>query len=409
MSKFKSEFKSEFNTYLNRTFFYQPNSLPKLSRQIKNNDVKNMPIKSDLNINFKKDNPIDLSRILLNTAKRERYSKRTTKVTNVIHWGQRKLLLTEIEFLTMYFEKKTNDKPTYVIYAGAAPGNHILYLSKLFPTVHFELYDPRNFSEKLTHTPKLDKINTYNQYFTDETAEKWISYNISNNDILFISDIRSSSLSMKFNEIENCVASDNKKQMEWYNIIKPVMSMFKFRLPYDSDKKTQYLEGDIYIQPYAPFSSTETRLIVGENAKTTQYDNRIYEEQMYYFNNYTREMPHKLYDMYDIDKEYGIRNDFDGTSEIFILKRYLTYMNSIELKDSPTRKIYDMFNEISKEISNHRTLRTDQPANSFNKKIMIEIYNAGYLPKGIKLNQNTYNIYIAPKYYYFKSLGFKLK
>ena len=119
-----------------------------------------MPIKSDLNINFKKDNPIDLSRILLNTAKRERYSKRTTKVTNVIHWGQRKLLLTEIEFLTMYFEKKTNDKPTYVIYAGAAPGNHILYLSKLFPTVHFELYDPRNFSEKLTHKPKLNKINT---------------------------------------------------------------------------------------------------------------------------------------------------------------------------------------------------------------------------------------------------------
>lgn len=36
---------------------------------------------------------------------------------SVIHWGQRKLLLSEIEFLTLYGEDGM-----WVVYAGAAPG-----------------------------------------------------------------------------------------------------------------------------------------------------------------------------------------------------------------------------------------------------------------------------------------------
>jgi len=406
-----AKYQLEFNQYLDRTIFYQPTIKLK-----KTNEKKN----KENDIDIKNDTPIDLSRILINTVKREKYSKRTTRVTNVIHWGQRKLLLTEIEFLTIYFKKKINDKPTYVVYAGAAPGTHILYLSKLFPTVHFELYDPRNFSKKLTYNSKVQNINTYVQYFTDKTAKKWSPLVASDKDILFISDIRSSSLTMKFDEIEACIASDNQNQMNWYNIIKPVMAMFKFRLPYDSDEKTTYLEGDIYIQPYAPLSSTETRLVVSKDAKMIPYDNRTYEEQMYYFNNYTREMPHKLcnksYNLCNNDdiypsNRYGIRDDFDGMSELFILQRYLRCINSmgVELTDSTTTNVYDMVNEISKELSNNRTLNTEQPANDFNKKIMLEIYKSGHLPKGIKLNQNTYNTYIAPKYDYFKGLGFKLK
>ena len=42
------------------------------------------------------------------------------------HIGQRKLLLTEIQFLT-------NKKSGVVVYAGSAPGNHIPVLLKIFP------------------------------------------------------------------------------------------------------------------------------------------------------------------------------------------------------------------------------------------------------------------------------------
>lgn len=57
-----------------------------------------------------------------------------------LHWGQRKLLLSEIQFITMYASKAK-----YVIYAGAAPGMHTLFLSELFPNHKFILIDPVEF------------------------------------------------------------------------------------------------------------------------------------------------------------------------------------------------------------------------------------------------------------------------
>ena len=47
----------------------------------------------------------------------------------MLHWGQRKLLLSEIEFLTLYAAPGD-----LVLYAGAAPGGHIPYLARPLPT-----------------------------------------------------------------------------------------------------------------------------------------------------------------------------------------------------------------------------------------------------------------------------------
>ena len=60
-----------------------------------------------------------------------------------IHLGQRKLLLTEVNFLTGHGDFSKN-----IIYIGAAPGHHIEFLSTLFPNHTFYLYDPRDFSIK---------------------------------------------------------------------------------------------------------------------------------------------------------------------------------------------------------------------------------------------------------------------
>ena len=62
-----------------------------------------------------------------------------------VHFGQRKLFLSEVEFLTNVcasFEAKKPFKPIVCIYAGAAPGNHIDLLSQMFPFVKFHLVDP---------------------------------------------------------------------------------------------------------------------------------------------------------------------------------------------------------------------------------------------------------------------------
>ncbi len=78
-------------------------------------------------------------------AERLKYRRRKGEVKSVLHWGQRKLLLSEIEFLLLH-----GDGVKLVVYAGAAPGTHIAYLADLFPEHHFVLYDPAPFTVKAT-------------------------------------------------------------------------------------------------------------------------------------------------------------------------------------------------------------------------------------------------------------------
>lgn len=75
------------------------------------------------------------------------------------HWGQRKLLLTEILFFTLH--GKTN---TTVIYAGAAPSDHMLFLSKMFPTYHFVLVDPERWNNDFGSIHKELSYNNFPEY-----------------------------------------------------------------------------------------------------------------------------------------------------------------------------------------------------------------------------------------------------
>ena len=341
---------------------------------------------------------MQLVRKLNDDIPRELYKRRTKEVKNVLHWGQRKLLLTEIEFLTLFLESYDGEKPVYVIYAGSAPGTHIVYLSRLFPRVMFILYDPREFSNKLRNEPM---IKTFVQYFTDETAREWIAGNHPDKTILLVSDIRTGEPETQTQEmVEERVGIDHIWQQTWYHIMTPEMAMFKFRLPWN-DSKTEYLDGDIYIQPYPPPTSTETRLIVGKNAKTRMYDNRKYEEQLFHFNNHIR--PRSFANiLFDIDptKKYGMSNDYDNSSEVYILERYLKMRDEKNIKQS----IIKMINEINKELSYTRTLKTSQPVKEHKKKFMINLKKLGYIPN-VELNHYAFNTYVIPRYDYFVSMG----
>jgi SAM-dependent methyltransferase len=337
---------------------------------------------------------------------REIYKSTSKKIKNVLHWGQRKLLLTEIEFFTMFLSTNPSIKTKiYAIYAGSSPGTHILYLAKLFPNIHFELYDPRNFSDKLLKNTNM--IKTHIQYFTDETAKEWVSTNHPDKTILLISDIRTGEPETQTSEqVEERVKIDHSWQQNWYHIIKPEMAMFKFRLPWD-DEKTEYLNGDIYIQPYPPSTSTETRLIVGKNAYTKIYDNRKYEEQMFYFNNNVRPMNFQniLYNIHPTRKN-GLSNNYDGAAEVYILGKYLKLHNQNFKKDSDlTKQITDMVGEISRELSHSRTLFSKQPVKNHKKKLLINLQKLGYIPNNIELSQHTFNTYVIPRYEYFESNG----
>jgi cap2 methyltransferase len=250
----------------------------------------------------------EIPRLLSDDIKRKEYDKNVEKylsVTDNLHWGQRKLLMSEIEFLTNYFSA-FDDTKKYVLYIGSSEGFHINYLMDMFPDLYFILYDKRK-----THVNK-EKAIIYEQYFTDDDAKKYANMNL-----FMICDIRNLDVSEyknNLNKLDKLIIEDMKMQQKWFSIINPKKALLKFRLPY-TITKINYLDGDIYFQIWAKNASTETRLV--PNNKEKEYDAKKYEEQLFYFNNTIRRKK------YTNDKFNCLGDNYDCIVEAKIIENYL--------------------------------------------------------------------------------------
>lgn len=199
------------------------------------------------------------------------------------HFGQRKLLLSEVDFLTDF--ARPGDT---VVYAGSAPGTHIPFLAGLFRPLglKFVLFDPRDFSFPGADPAVLAAIATRNEYFTDETAKSFAG----RDDVLFVSDVRTGTEGPVAPSQET-VAADMAMQAEWVRLAQPRAAMLKFRLDYDADPAatTAYLAGSVRLQAWAPETSTETRLVAERPYTVATYRPRAHESQMFYYNAVLRE------------------------------------------------------------------------------------------------------------------------
>lgn len=268
--------------------------------------------------------------ILTESHPRKKYHRRewATK-KSIIHWGQRKLLLSEIMFLTRYGHLSDT-----VLYVGAAPGTHIPFLSDLFPDHKFILVDPNAFQAK-----NSKKITIINDYFTDEMAEEY-----SEKKVLFVCDMRTADhRQMTPLENEEFVIKDNLTQAGWVMKMKPAKSMLKFRCAYPDvySEKTKMLKGDIYIQVWPGASSTETRLVVDDELEMIEYDNVVFEEQLFHHNIVTR------YSKFDQPvKGEGLNQTFDASAEVVILGEFLQ-----KFPEYKTGNLFKSIAEMSKAIS----------------------------------------------------------
>lgn len=197
------------------------------------------------------------------------------------HWGQMKLLISEIEFLTPFFGDEFN-----VVYAGAAPGVHMPILAKMFESMHFILVDP---APSMIAKNDFSNIEVMTEFMTDQLAlglsKKY------HDKILFISDVRIGSTNPRepHKEQQIRIQKDMKAQESWMNIMCPRSSMLKFRLPWNiGNGKTVYPEGKIFLPVYGKILTHEARLVVERGALDFRYDNRLYEGQMAYFNQVLR-------------------------------------------------------------------------------------------------------------------------
>ena len=211
-----------------------------------------------------------------------RYQARGQRPATTLHLGQLKLFLSTFQFLLKY-SHATHE--THVIYPGSAPGNNIDLLTKLFPEVYWHLFDPRPFYPRLS---KNSRVLTIEQDFFLDKHIKILKTQLAHKHTLLISDIRDCD-----DVTDESIDGNMRLQEDWVRQLRPSYAQLKFRLPRLGDEY-EYLDGDVYLQMFAPSTSTETRLVVngrprgGSEPKRKVWSVDDYEGRMYYFNRVLR-------------------------------------------------------------------------------------------------------------------------
>jgi hypothetical protein len=289
-----------------------------------------------------------------------------TKFNNVCHWGQLKLFYTEIEFITLCIERGYNLDNCTMLYIGAAPGTHIKYLHKLFPTLHWILIDPNHFN--IHENDYIDIFTKKDGFFTDDMIPLIKSHHFIKRypNLLFISDIRT-------NTQETTIFKEMLDQQRWLLKLRADMSMLKFRLPYtikDGNSNWKYslqdikpyiktnikyktgaynlyyLYGDIYVQLFPPKFSTETRLIIDrkrDGYKMYNYNTVVYEEKCFHYNTNIRIVPCHYKQAENLKYHIlGATNNYETCSEYYIVEQYLLATNNIATFDNVCKLLYEI-------------------------------------------------------------------
>ena len=298
---------------------------------------------------------IPFARTLEPDAPQKPYRRRADEEKTAIHWGQRKLLMSEIEFLLSTLPKS---QQCVVVYAGAAPGTHVRILADMFPSHLFVLVDPAPFTVR----PEKGRIIIHQCMFTDQLAEELRAELEPDTHLLFISDVRSCDPDLHAEPVYNeRINADMQSQAQWHKILRPFKSMLKFRLPY-APGKTEYLSGDIHLPVWGPSSTTECRLVVSTHPSTRIYDHTEHEEKMFHFNTVTRVALYK-----HSVRGCGIDHCFDCMSEVTILTQYLRKLHSASASDQSVAELSAL---ISAGISANRTLADKNPDREQKRKII---------------------------------------
>lgn len=263
------------------------------------------------------------------------------------HLGQLKLFSNELEFM-LSFVCTPDTRKKIVLYIGAGPGNHLVYLTKMFPTVEWHLFDCR-FDDRLR---TIKNVQVFQRYFLEEDTIRYSELNKDPNiDLFLISDIRDMTYDSKnwSAKEELKLLKDLELQRSWVVALKPKVSMLKFRLPFPEPEvfslvggeTIRYLDGIIYKQPWSRGKSIETRLVVPIDKDGTfpekVYDLSKYEQQMFYHNAILRQNNYQ-FPLRDsligtrINKILTINSRYDCAYTLILLYNYFTRVGESNMK-----------------------------------------------------------------------------
>jgi hypothetical protein len=302
------------------------------------------------------------------------YNERARDFQPRCHWGQMKLLMSEIQFLNhVALDKNVNPKKTLITYAGAAGGEHLEYLYTIYPDYDWLLIDPGSFSKAASHHPRRGAVKIRNEFFLDSTIK---TIPVGYETYLFISDIR-------VDTKEELVMNDMIKQAEWLMMMNAKHSLSKFRLPYTNENEDTkiklptdsfsynynkklmtlpkgkagkneilYLDGILNLQIFPPIHSTELRLIVSRNTDGSYpfeyYNYKDIEDQLFFYNNVLR-MNYRLTDnlatehKIPLDTLLAIKGFDDGYECYMIYKAMDDYQKQSGTKKSTVELVKELF------------------------------------------------------------------
>lgn len=272
---------------------------------------------------------------------------RFNNVIKPMHWGQRKLMLSEIDFINRIEDDHGINKKIAFVYPGAAPGNHLLFLMELYPKVDMFVWDPREFHQflmtsdrnrrKLETTrhhyknrvymnPELNSedYNTWYTTFKNPDYSKQLGffndksiayfnkhYRAKYDLVCLVSDIRlhvyNAARELAFIEDERTKYKhgirlrlgnrdyhrDMQLQQDWHVKLDPDYSLLKFKLFNRIDIDYKYLNGSVIMQAWAPTNSPETRLFIkkAQNTEVTKtYNSLEYQNKINFFNLASRQL-----------------------------------------------------------------------------------------------------------------------
>jgi cap2 methyltransferase len=325
------------------------------------------------------------------------------------HFGQRKLLLSEIMFLLFTnttslntvnnssnsSSSSNNNNSTKIkrniVYAGAAPCDHIFFLSKLFPDIHFDLIDPAKwnhlFCERFPDLAKLkqrnepistyvysDNIKIHHGYFTDEMAHDFAD-KYKCNQVLFISDIRpvddSSKEDGNYLNWEKVVVENMEEQKRWHTIIhnksknaKNNWTLLKFKPTFEIPLQS-YLKGELFFQPYPPLLSAECRLITN-SIEEVEY-NCVELEKLCFYHNIVERNTHVPNFTNSSESAKGLNGLYDTKYEYDICIEYSKqYPNQFK---THFKTIFNMMVQISESLGKY---------GGYNKFLEMYPFQKGY-------------------------------
>lgn len=221
-------------------------------------------------------------------------------------------MLSEVRFLETFLCHADHAlQGSVLVYMGAADGMHISWLIRMYPSMSFVLVDPERFHKFVLRDANNDggnRIRLIQDCWDAAKAEAWLSSDCclarqvveGKLNVFFVSDIRKINVRLFTDEEgDDQVLRDHDLQDEILNALlargaKVVASMVKFRAPYTSipGEKLTRIKGELWVQPYAPRSSTELRLTVGPHPTIpvgrVEYDPKDIEGKMYYINTVLR-------------------------------------------------------------------------------------------------------------------------